>query len=193
MGKQMTVGKRIGVGFTVVILITVAIGGLGVWNMLTAKTESTKLAAEYVPEVKVATDLRGAANRVMYQMRGYGLTEEAMQLSVEQFMKIYGKAKGLPTPTAVVEGEAAVLTVTLDPPNEMGTKVPQIEVTRGTGAGSVLVRTTLGMVEGLAGSGDLSGNQFEYRITVLSHEGKTVAKGVQAKGKTLTWDEEPGE
>ncbi len=44
--------------------------------MLGAKTDSTKLATEYVPEVKVATDLRGASNRVMYQMRGYGLTED---------------------------------------------------------------------------------------------------------------------
>lgn len=76
MAGQMTVGKRIGVGFTVVIVITMVIGGLGVWNMRSATTDSMKLATEYVPEVKVATDLRGAANRVMYQMRGFGMTEE---------------------------------------------------------------------------------------------------------------------
>ena len=76
MGKQMTVGKRIAMGFTVVILIAVALGGLGVWSMLAVKGESEKLAEEYVPEVKVATDLRGSANRVMYAMRGYGLSEE---------------------------------------------------------------------------------------------------------------------
>jgi methyl-accepting chemotaxis protein len=77
MFKNMTVGKRIGLGFSLVVLIAVSLGGLGVWNMLETKTASTKLADEYVPEVKVATDLRGAANRAMYQMRGYGLTEEA--------------------------------------------------------------------------------------------------------------------
>ena len=76
MATQMTVGKRIVLGFTVVIVIAVALGGLGVWSMLSAKNDSTKLATEYVPEVKVATDLRGAANRVMYQMRGYGLSHE---------------------------------------------------------------------------------------------------------------------
>ena len=76
MALDMTVGKRIGLGFSIVIVITIVIGGLGVWNMLTAKNDSTKLATEYVPEVKVATDLRGGANRVMYQMRGYGLSEE---------------------------------------------------------------------------------------------------------------------
>ena len=76
MGKQLTVGQRIALGFSVVILIALGLGGLGAWSMLAAKTDSTKLAMEYVPEVKVATDLRGAANRVMYQMRGYGLAED---------------------------------------------------------------------------------------------------------------------
>ncbi len=81
MALDMTVGKRIGLGFSIVIVITVVIGGLGVWNMLTAKNDSTKLATEYVPEVKVATDLRGGANRVMYEMLGYSMSEE------EQFYK----------------------------------------------------------------------------------------------------------
>ncbi|MDY6822680.1 MAG: methyl-accepting chemotaxis protein [Thermodesulfobacteriota bacterium] len=75
MGKQMTLGKRIMLGFAIVILITIIIGGLGAWQMLGAKNNSQKLADEYVPEVKVANHLRGAANRVMYQMRGYGLSE----------------------------------------------------------------------------------------------------------------------
>jgi len=74
--STLTVGKRISLGFTLVILIAIALGGLGVWSMLTAKTNSVKLATEYVPEVKVANDLRGAANRTMYQMRGYSMTEE---------------------------------------------------------------------------------------------------------------------
>ena len=76
MGKQMTVGKRIALGFSMVILITVALGGLAVWKMTTAKIESTILAEEYVPEVEVAGLLRGAANRTMYEMRGYGFTED---------------------------------------------------------------------------------------------------------------------
>ncbi|MBI9086709.1 MAG: methyl-accepting chemotaxis protein [Desulfobacterales bacterium] len=77
MGKQMTLGKRIALGFSLVGAIAIALGGLGVWNMLVAKSDSTKLATEYVPEVRVANDLSGSANRLMYQMRGYSLTEEA--------------------------------------------------------------------------------------------------------------------
>ena len=76
MGKQMTVGKRITLGFAGVIVIMVALGGMAVWNMHAAKVESAKLADEYVPEVDVAAQVRGAANRVMYEMRGYGFTED---------------------------------------------------------------------------------------------------------------------
>ncbi len=101
----MTVGKRIVLGFSAVVLIAVALGGLGVWNMLVAKTDSTKLAEEYIPEVKVATDIRGAANRMMYQMRGYSLTEqsdyyEAAQQEKEALSRHLAEANELAT-TAV--------------------------------------------------------------------------------------------
>ena len=80
MGRQMTVGQRIIIGFMVVILIAMGLGGLAVYNMKSVEADSKKLANEYVPEVKVTTDLRGAANRLMYQMRGYGMTEEKRYL-----------------------------------------------------------------------------------------------------------------
>ncbi len=77
MANQLTLGKRISMGFAVVILITVVLGSLGVWNMLSAKNDSTKLATEYIPEVEISNALRGDANRVMYAMRGFGLSENA--------------------------------------------------------------------------------------------------------------------
>jgi len=76
MGSNMTVGKRIAVGFAAIIIIMVVLGGMAVWNMGAAKTESMKLADEYVPEVDVAAQFRGASNRLMYEMRGYGFTED---------------------------------------------------------------------------------------------------------------------
>ncbi len=78
MGKQMTIGQRIALGFSVVILILLVLGGLGAYSMLSAKSDAVDLATERIPEIKVATDLRGAANRVMYQMRGYGMTEDSV-------------------------------------------------------------------------------------------------------------------
>jgi methyl-accepting chemotaxis protein len=76
MFKNMKLGAKIGLGFASLILLACLLGGLAVYNMKTASTNSTKLATEYVPEVKIATELRAAANRVMYQMRGYALTTE---------------------------------------------------------------------------------------------------------------------
>ena len=76
MFKNFKLGVKISLGFTSLILIAVALGGLAVYNMSKVEHESQKLAKEYVPEVKVAVDLRGAANRTMYEMRGYGLSEE---------------------------------------------------------------------------------------------------------------------
>ncbi len=74
--KSVSLGLKISSGFAVLIVISGALGLTAVWNMKNVKTQSTMLAEEYVPEVNMAVDLRGAANRVMYEMRGYGFTED---------------------------------------------------------------------------------------------------------------------
>jgi len=74
--KNMTFGKKVGVGFSALILITVILGGLGAWWMKSAQKDSEMLAMEYVPEMVIGAEIRGAANRLMYQMRGYGFTED---------------------------------------------------------------------------------------------------------------------
>ena len=73
--KNMRLGTKIGVGFGLLIVIAIALGGLAVYNMKNVAGESAKLAKEYVPEVDVAQQIRGASNRIMYAMRGYGYTE----------------------------------------------------------------------------------------------------------------------
>ncbi len=73
--KNLKIGMKISLGFGVVILIAIALGSMGVWNMFSVNKQATMLSTEYVPEVKIAQDLRGASNRVMYEMRGYGLSE----------------------------------------------------------------------------------------------------------------------
>jgi methyl-accepting chemotaxis protein len=73
--SNLTLGKKIAVGFGLLIAISMALGGMGSWQMNRAKTGSQLLAYEYVPEMQVSAEIRGAANRLMYQMRGYGLSE----------------------------------------------------------------------------------------------------------------------
>ncbi len=74
--KNMKLGTKIALGFGVLIVIAAILGGVGVVQMGTVETETTKLFKEYVPEVDMAAELRAAANRLMYAMRGYGLTED---------------------------------------------------------------------------------------------------------------------
>ena len=73
---KMKLGTKIVLGFSILIVIALFLGGLAVYQMKNVEGDSVMLANEYVPEVDIATELRGAANRVMYEMRGYGFTED---------------------------------------------------------------------------------------------------------------------
>jgi methyl-accepting chemotaxis protein len=74
--KTLSLGAKISLGFAILIVISLALGTMAIWNMNRVETQSTMLADEYIPEVEVAVELRGASNRVMYEMRGYGFTED---------------------------------------------------------------------------------------------------------------------
>jgi methyl-accepting chemotaxis protein len=105
--KNMKLGTKIAMGFGILVFIAIALGTMSVWNMKSVSKSSTILAHEYVPEVSMAQDLRGAANRVMYAMRGYGFTEEkeyyedtlreiqAVEKTLEEGKKLESEAKNL--------------------------------------------------------------------------------------------------
>ncbi len=105
--KNMKLGAKIALGFGVLIIIAAILGIVGVVQMGTVETETTKLAEEYIPEVDMAVDLRGGANRMMYAMRGYGYTEDpkyydqaqkelqAVEDSIEVGRRLDRKAKSL--------------------------------------------------------------------------------------------------
>ena len=76
MFKNMKLGIKISFGFGILIVIMSILGCLAIFNMTKVNNQSSILAHEYVPEVIMAVDLRGAANRLMYQIRGYDFTED---------------------------------------------------------------------------------------------------------------------
>ncbi len=76
MFKRMSLAGKIGVGFALLILIAVALGGFAVWKMHGVKEHATQLALEYVPEVSVANDIERNSLLTMYAMRGWGLSED---------------------------------------------------------------------------------------------------------------------
>ena len=92
--SSMTLGKKIALGFGALILISACLGGMGAWQMKTAQKGSEKLSAEYVPEMAVAAQIRGASNRTMYEMRGYGFTEDE-KFYKNALVELDGLAKSL--------------------------------------------------------------------------------------------------
>ncbi len=74
--KNMKLGMKMGLGFGILIVIAVALGGMAIWNMRSVGNASTTLANEYIPEVEIANNLERAVSSLMFEMRGYGLTEE---------------------------------------------------------------------------------------------------------------------
>lgn len=75
MFDQLKLGTKISLGFGVILFIALLLGGMSTFQMSGVRSNSEALAKEYAPEVKIAVDMRGASNRVMYQMRGYGFTQ----------------------------------------------------------------------------------------------------------------------
>ena len=76
MFKTMKLGTKIAAGFTVLIMIALALGGLAVWNMNSVKAVANVLANENVPEVAVANEVERYAMMTMYMARGYIYSEE---------------------------------------------------------------------------------------------------------------------
>jgi len=105
--RNLSLGLKISSGFALLIIISISLGSASIWNMNKVKTQSGMLSQEYIPEVRVAVALKGAANRLMYEMRGYGFTEEtkyhdnaqvaltAVKKSLEQARKLEAASPNL--------------------------------------------------------------------------------------------------
>jgi methyl-accepting chemotaxis protein len=76
MFKNMKLGTKIMVGFGVMIVIAVALGGLAVVKMKGVVGDSVMLAEEYAPESALASDLERRISRTMYAIQGYSFTGE---------------------------------------------------------------------------------------------------------------------
>ena len=80
----MKLSTKIAAGFTGIITIMIGLGGIAVYNMAAIKTESVKLAEEYVPEVAVANEVERDSLLTMYNIRGYTMTQDKSYLEKGQ-------------------------------------------------------------------------------------------------------------
>lgn len=71
MFKKMSLGAKLGVGFGVVVIISIIIGTIAVLNMKSVQQTTTLLVRENMPEVEISTTMERSALQTMYQMRGF--------------------------------------------------------------------------------------------------------------------------
>jgi methyl-accepting chemotaxis protein len=75
--KNLTIGKKIALGFGSLILIAALLGGMAVFNMRSVQTQAQTLATQFVPESQVAAELQDAFTRAKIAARSYGFTADA--------------------------------------------------------------------------------------------------------------------
>ena len=77
---NVKLSTKIAAGFCALIAIMVALGVMAIWVMGSVKTESIKLAEEYVPEVAVANEVERNSLMTMYAIRGYTMSDDPAYL-----------------------------------------------------------------------------------------------------------------
>lgn len=100
MLKNMAIGLKMSLGFGIVILLVVVVGGLAILNMLQIQDQANRMRDEYVPEVEVANKVERYSLLTMYDIRGYSLTfDEAYHAQgtgyLEMVMDALGEAQEL--------------------------------------------------------------------------------------------------
>ena len=91
-----------GIGFGLVIVIAMVLGGEAVWQMTKVKGNSTILSKEFVPEVQMVSGVERNALETMFQIRGYAFTEnkdflEKGKKSLDEVKKLLEKTNTLIT------------------------------------------------------------------------------------------------
>jgi len=74
--NNMTIGKKIALGFGTLILIAILLGGMAIYNMKVVQTQSQTLAEGYVPESEIADQLQFAFAKSALAIRGYWLSAD---------------------------------------------------------------------------------------------------------------------
>jgi len=76
MFTKMKLGAKIAWGFGSIIFLTFIIGSVAVFSMTGAKKSAVKIDDQYVEEVSVVSQLERRVQGYMFNMRGYGFTED---------------------------------------------------------------------------------------------------------------------
>ncbi len=81
MFNSLKLGVKIGFGFSLVLLLALALGVMSILRMNSVQVQSEMLSSEYVPVVEVCNEIERNSFLTMYNMRGYGLSEDETYLN----------------------------------------------------------------------------------------------------------------
>ena len=96
--KNMKLSTKISVGFGLLIVIAMALGGMAVYNMNSVAGHTVDMKEKYVAEVAILSQLERRSQRTMYNMRGYAMSEDTNYLKMgkkdlELVKKITGRGQ----------------------------------------------------------------------------------------------------
>lgn len=74
MLKNLKMALKMALGFGLLIVLLIVVGGLAVINLLQIQTQSIRLRDEYVAEVEIANNIERNSLQTMYANRGYSLS-----------------------------------------------------------------------------------------------------------------------
>ncbi len=98
MFKNLTVGSRIAIGFVLLLLVTMALGGIGAWNMVELAQESSQVSKVFLPQVKLFNHIERKSLEVMAWEQAFILSgDEGHRLrgqeAVAQLKKLIAQAR----------------------------------------------------------------------------------------------------
>jgi methyl-accepting chemotaxis protein len=71
MLKDMRIGAKLGLGFGLVIVLALLVGGIGIFNLLAISEDATNLEDRELPQLRIATSVETSAWQMVYAIRGY--------------------------------------------------------------------------------------------------------------------------
>jgi methyl-accepting chemotaxis protein len=83
--KNLTIGKRIILGFAIILFVSSIMGGIAVWNMRSVQRNTGEMSQDlkdmFVPETELSDNVRDAIGNMQLAIRSYGFTGEEHYLT----------------------------------------------------------------------------------------------------------------
>lgn len=83
--SNFKLATQLGIGFGAIIIITISLGSLAMFNMLRASSDAETLAVKYIPSVETVSEIERNVQQTMYAMYAYTSTQdEKLYAEMEQ-------------------------------------------------------------------------------------------------------------